>query len=99
MRGFVLTLFIRPCVDGLRYLATLVDAGQLQPVLDGSYPFDWIAEAFAALEQGHTRERSSSPSCSWPGESYTRPSASMSSRNCWWTSSLTVVRVSAIASR
>ncbi|CAI3805154.1 hypothetical protein NKCBBBOE_03785 [Pseudarthrobacter sp. MM222] len=30
---------------------------------------------------------------------YTRPRASMSSRNCSWTSSLTVVRVSAIASR
>ena len=34
---------------------TLVDAGQLQPVVDSSYPFARIAEAFAALEQGHAK--------------------------------------------
>ena len=48
-------LFMRPSGDGLRYLATLVDAGQLQPVVDSSYPFERIAEAFAALEQGHAK--------------------------------------------
>ena len=48
-------LFMHPSGDGLRYLAALVDAGQLQPVVDSSYPFARIAEAFAALEQGHAK--------------------------------------------
>jgi alcohol dehydrogenase len=39
----------------LRTLAALVDAGHVQPVVDRAYPFAEIAEAFAALEQGHTK--------------------------------------------
>lgn len=48
-------LFMRPSGDGLRFLSSLVDAGKLQPVVDSTYPFDQIAEAFAALEQGHAK--------------------------------------------
>ena len=48
-------LFMHPSGDDLRTLAALVDAGQLQPVVDSSYPFARIAEAFAALEQGHAK--------------------------------------------
>lgn len=48
-------LFMRPSGDDLRVLASLVDGGQLKPVVDSTYPFARIAEAFAALEQGHAK--------------------------------------------
>ena len=48
-------LFMHPSADDLRFLATLVDEGALQPVVDSEYPFGSIAEAFAALEQGHAK--------------------------------------------
>jgi alcohol dehydrogenase len=48
-------LFMHPSGDGLRYLAKLVDAGRLQPVVDSTYPFARIGEAFAALEQGRAK--------------------------------------------
>lgn len=48
-------LFMHPSGDDLRVLAALVDAGQLQPVMDSTYPFARIAEAFAALERGHAK--------------------------------------------
>lgn len=48
-------LFMHPSADDLRFLATLVDEGALQPVVDSQYPFGSIAEAFAALEQGHAK--------------------------------------------
>ncbi len=48
-------LFMHPSGDDLRVLATLVDGGQLQPVMDSSYPFARIGEAFAALELGHAK--------------------------------------------
>lgn len=48
-------LFMHPSGEDLRTLATLVDTGQLQPVVDSSYPFARIADAFAALEQGHAK--------------------------------------------
>lgn len=48
-------LFMHPSADDLRFLATLVDEGALQPVVDSEYPFASIADAFAALEQGHAK--------------------------------------------
>jgi NADPH:quinone reductase-like Zn-dependent oxidoreductase len=48
-------LFMHPSGDDLRVLAALVDGGQLRPVVDSTYPFARIAEAFAALEQGHAK--------------------------------------------
>lgn len=48
-------LFMHPSGDDLRTLAALVDGGHVQPVVDRTYPFAEIAEAFAALEQGHAK--------------------------------------------
>ncbi|MDR7082128.1 alcohol dehydrogenase [Arthrobacter ginsengisoli] len=48
-------LFMHPSGDDLRVLAALVDGGRLQPVVDSTYSFAMIAEAFAALEQGHAK--------------------------------------------
>ena len=48
-------LFMHPSADDLRTLAALVDGGHVQPVVDRRYPFAEIAEAFAALEQGHAK--------------------------------------------
>jgi len=48
-------LFMHPSADDLRFLATLVDEGALQPVVDSEYPFGSIADAFAALERGRAK--------------------------------------------
>ncbi|MFF2242552.1 NADP-dependent oxidoreductase [Arthrobacter sp. NPDC058130] len=48
-------LFMHPSGDDLRTLAALVDGGHVQPVVDRTYPLAEIAEAFAALEQGHAK--------------------------------------------
>jgi NADPH:quinone reductase-like Zn-dependent oxidoreductase len=48
-------LFMHPSGDDLRILAALVDGGHVQPVIDSTYRFAEIAEAFVALEQGHAK--------------------------------------------
>jgi alcohol dehydrogenase len=48
-------LFMHPSGADLRFLATLVDEGALHPVVDSEFPFGSIADAFAALEQGHAK--------------------------------------------
>ena len=48
-------LFMHPSGDDLRTLAALVDGGHVRPVVDSTYPFAEIAEAFAALERGHAK--------------------------------------------
>ena len=48
-------LFMHPSGDDLRTLASLVDGGHVQPIIDSTYRFSEIAEAFAALEQGHAK--------------------------------------------
>jgi NADPH:quinone reductase-like Zn-dependent oxidoreductase len=48
-------LFMHASGDDLRFLARLVDEGTLRPVIDSTYPFDRIADAFAALEQGRAK--------------------------------------------
>ncbi|WP_427135516.1 NADP-dependent oxidoreductase [Pseudarthrobacter sp. S9] len=48
-------LFMNPSGDDLRVLASLVDGGQLEPILDSTFPFERIAEAFAALERGRAK--------------------------------------------
>lgn len=51
-----LTTFVqKPSADGLRFLAELIEAGELTPVIDRSYPFDRTAEAMDYLEEGHAR--------------------------------------------
>ena len=48
-------LFMHPSGDDLRILAGLVEDGQLEPIVDSVFPFERIAEAFAALEQGRAK--------------------------------------------
>lgn len=47
--------FMHPSGVDLRQLAKLVTAGSLKPVIDSTYPFERIDEAFAALEAGHAK--------------------------------------------
>lgn len=48
-------LFMHPSGEDLRILARLVDDGSLRPVIDSTYPFERIADAFAALERGRAK--------------------------------------------
>ncbi|WP_337847504.1 NADP-dependent oxidoreductase [Sphingomonas sp.] len=48
-------LFMHPSGPELAELATLVDAGKLEPILDRVVPFDQIADAFAHLESGRAK--------------------------------------------
>jgi alcohol dehydrogenase len=48
-------LFMSPSGAGLQDLATLIDQGQLEVVLDRIFPFPEIAKAFAYLEEGHAK--------------------------------------------
>jgi NADPH:quinone reductase-like Zn-dependent oxidoreductase len=48
-------LLMHPDGDDLRVLTRLVEEGRLRPVVDSTYPLDRIADAFAALEQGHAK--------------------------------------------
>jgi alcohol dehydrogenase len=48
-------LFMHPSGEDLRYLARLVDEGELRPLVDSTFPFDRIGEAFAVLEAGRAK--------------------------------------------
>lgn len=48
-------LFMHASGDDLRFLAGLVDAGRIRPVVDSIYPLSRISDAFAALEAGHAK--------------------------------------------
>jgi NADPH:quinone reductase-like Zn-dependent oxidoreductase len=39
----------------MTFIAELVTAGKLRPVIDRSYPLEHIAEAFKYVEQGHKK--------------------------------------------
>lgn len=42
-------------LDRMSVIAKLVTAGKLRPVIDRTYPFEQIAEAFKLVEQGHKK--------------------------------------------
>jgi NADPH:quinone reductase-like Zn-dependent oxidoreductase len=48
-------LFMHASGEDLRFLAGLVDDGNLRPVVDSTFPLSRISEAFAALEAGHAK--------------------------------------------
>jgi alcohol dehydrogenase len=48
-------LFMHPSGADLAELARLVEAGALEVIVDGVYPFERIAEAMARLEAGHAK--------------------------------------------
>ena len=48
-------LFMHPSGADLTYLASLIDAKQLQVIVDRVFPFTEIKEAFAYLEEGHAK--------------------------------------------
>lgn len=48
-------LFMHPSGAELAELATLVDQGKLEPIIDRILPFDQIAEAFTYLESGRAK--------------------------------------------
>ena len=48
-------LFMHPSGADLAYLATLIDAGQLDVIVDRIFPFDEAQQAMAYLESGHAK--------------------------------------------
>ncbi|MWV28453.1 NADP-dependent oxidoreductase [Aurantiacibacter rhizosphaerae] len=48
-------LFMHPSGSELTYLVTLAQRGQMQAVIDSTYPFEKIADAMAELEDGHAK--------------------------------------------
>lgn len=48
-------VFVRPSPAELAELATLIDAGQLQVDLAGTYPLEQAADAYLRLRDGHVR--------------------------------------------
>jgi len=53
-QGKIATRFMmKPSSDQLRRLATLIDSGEIHPVIETILPFDEAAEAMKVLEEGH----------------------------------------------
>ena len=48
-------LFMHPSGSELAELAQLIENGQLEPILDRSFPLDQIEEAMAYLEAGRAK--------------------------------------------
>ena len=46
---------VKPNKEDLRFLKQLIEAGQLAPVIDRTYPLSETPEAIRYLENGHAR--------------------------------------------
>jgi NADPH:quinone reductase-like Zn-dependent oxidoreductase len=57
VRQRVILLEAKPSADNLATLTGLVEAGQLVPVLDRTYPLDQAADAIRYLEVEHARAK------------------------------------------
>lgn len=42
-------------LERMSFIAELVAAGKLRPVIDSAYPLEQLAEAFKLVEQGHKK--------------------------------------------
>lgn len=51
----ITTFTVGPNASDLTFLATLLDRGEVRPVVDTTYPLDRVADAIAHVERGHTR--------------------------------------------
>jgi NADPH:quinone reductase-like Zn-dependent oxidoreductase len=48
-------MLVKPNQDDLVYVAGLVEAGKVAPVIDRRYPLAEIREAFRYVEEGHAQ--------------------------------------------
>jgi NADPH:quinone reductase-like Zn-dependent oxidoreductase len=46
---------VKPGGHDLEFLKELIEAGELAPVIDRTYPLDEVPEAIRQLEEGHAR--------------------------------------------
>ena len=54
-------LATQPNQADLQFVAELIEAGKIRPVIDKTFPLSEVPEAIRYLTAGHARERSSSP--------------------------------------
>jgi NADPH:quinone reductase-like Zn-dependent oxidoreductase len=51
----MINMIAKPGQDHLTFMKTLLEAGQVVPVIDRTYPFSETADAFRYLSQGHAK--------------------------------------------